>query len=258
MEDELHLQRLRYYGRLVREGPDALWALLVGEQQWFGQLRGDFAWLYANVQSQVFRPDPCAQAGTQFWTDLIRNHDKSWKGLLRKAFKYATLQLSIRAEVAVFHQDFLQVVGEHHSSLVPPTPPDIHDEALFVCLPCGAAFPSRNPWATQTFRAHGRRAPARFLADTATCDHCFHAFLNPYRLYLHLRHSKACFDSLRNRGVFADALPGRGSEAWNQDLQQFTLCPYLIAEGPHGNRLRYQLCQHLHRMRPTCSFWKPH
>eukprot|EP00438_Fugacium_kawagutii_P029532 Skav228087 [mRNA] locus=scaffold913:403566:406172:+ [translate_table: standard] len=229
--DLIRLERLRYFGRLIRQGPNALWALIVGEQKWFSQIQPDFAWLWKNVQSKVFRPDPCSDEGVHYWTHLIQTQDRTWKGLLKKAAKHALIQLCTKSEVCDFHADFLRVLEAHDPRLTPRQ--DLADlsQDLHVCLLCRRAFATKTAWATHNFRAHGRRAPARYLADTSTCEHCMHSFLSPHRLYLHLRHSEECFAALRLRGVSVAPLPGRGSRIW-RTTPQFTLCPYLIAEGP--------------------------
>lgn len=226
---ELRLQRLRYYGRLIKEGPPALWALLAGEKKWLSQLPEDMAWLFRNIQSAKVRPDPSKPEGQHYWDDLIKNHAHAWKGLLKKAHKHAMLQLCIASEVDVFHQDFMTELENYHGSLTPEIPMAT-ETALHVCLPCRLSFTTKAGWATRSFRKHQRRAPARYLADTVTCDHCFHSFLNPHRLYLHLRYSQDCFQALRGRGHYVAPLPGRGSRQWNQS-QQFSQCPYLRAEG---------------------------
>eukprot|EP00438_Fugacium_kawagutii_P023838 Skav212423 [mRNA] locus=scaffold202:148776:151259:+ [translate_table: standard] len=231
LRDELRLQRLRYYARLVREGPDALWALLVGEASWLGQIPDDFTWLYTNVQSKTFRPAPDSPTGQKYWDELIRTQFGTWQGLLKKARQHALIQLCKDAEVAVFHEHFLQVLQDHFPELQPVSITSDEKPGFYVCLPCQQVFQTKTGWATHTFRKHGRRATARYLADTTTCDHCFHSFLNEHRLYLHLRYSTACHDALRARGVAVEPLPGRGSRTW-QLQQQYTQCPYLHAEGP--------------------------
>eukprot|EP00438_Fugacium_kawagutii_P002074 Skav230758 [mRNA] locus=scaffold4515:66690:68417:+ [translate_table: standard] len=131
----------------------------------------------------------------------------------------------------VFRQHFLQVLQEAHPTLQPASM-DVDSQAgLHVCLPCKQVFATRTAWATHTFHKHGRRAPARYLADTVTCEHCFHTYLNPHRLYLHLRHSVECYRALRLRGIAVEPLPGRGSRTW-QAQPQFSQCPYLVAAGP--------------------------
>eukprot|EP00438_Fugacium_kawagutii_P026052 Skav224814 [mRNA] locus=scaffold21:91531:97434:- [translate_table: standard] len=230
--EQLRLLRLGYYGRLFLEGPRPLWALLANEGIWLAQIKPDFEWLYRNCQSLVFRPDPLSDEGFDYWHDLIRTRTSSWKGLLRKAQAHARLQLCVHSEVDVFHRDFALTLRNHDPSLQPtPCQEVVAEDHVFPCIPCGRSFATKQGWAIHCFRAHGRRAPARYLVDQETCACCLRTYLNPSRLYLHLRTSRPCFDFLRARGVHADPLPGRGSRAWNNE-EQFTFLPPQQAAGP--------------------------
>eukprot|EP00438_Fugacium_kawagutii_P031296 Skav201234 [mRNA] locus=scaffold4162:233341:238470:+ [translate_table: standard] len=232
--DQLRVQRLSYYGRLVVDGPPVLWALLANDQKWLRMIPEDLDWLYSNAQSAVFRPSPAVPDGFLFWHTMMRDKVRCWKGLLRKAQAHARLQLCIQSEVDTFHRDFARELEAHHPSLVPtPLLEIVEDATLFPCIPCGRVFDTKQGWAIHAFKAHGRKAPARYLADQQTCAHCMKAFLNPSRLYLHLRNSKDCFNALRGRGVFVEPLPGRGSRDWNCS-EQFTFLPPQQAAGPHG------------------------
>ena len=229
--DQIRLQKVGYYGRLLRNGTDPHWALLAAEGQWIATIKDDLAWFHSNTQSQVFRPVPTDPEGHGYWAQLIREHHGTWKGLLKKAHKHLLLQQDVRHGRAGFYaylrNRFIEADFLTESDFTTrEEPPGLH-----ICMPCGATFQSRTAWATHSFRAHSRRARERYVVDQETCGHCHHVFLNPYRLYLHLRNSPCCFSALRTRGIFVDPLPSRGSAIWNMQ-EQYTQCPYLTAEGP--------------------------
>ena len=231
LQDQIRLQKVGYYGRLLRHGTDPHWALLAAEGQWIATIKDDLAWFHSNTQSQVFRPIPTDPEGHQFWEQLINMHHGTWKGLLKKAQKHLLLQQDVRHGRNGFYAHLRQRLRE--ADFLPESDHGVRTDppGLHVCMPCGVTFQTRTAWATHSFRAHSRRARERYLVDQETCGHCHHVFLNPFRLYLHLRTSTQCFNALRTRGVYVDPLPGRGSTAWNME-KQYTQCPYLTAEGP--------------------------
>lgn len=230
--EQIRLLRLGHYSRLTIEGPPFLWALLANERCWLDQLAPDFVWLWANSQSLKFRPDPNTKDGSEFWHSLIRTNPRSWKGLLKKAYCHARIQLSIRSEVDAFHRDIASELRSFDPSLQPcPVYELVEEETVFPCIPCGRCFATKQGWAIHTFRVHGRKAPARYLVDQPTCACCLRTFLNPSRLYLHLRHSADCFHHLRGLGISVDPLPGRGSASWRND-PQFIFLPPQQAVGP--------------------------
>ena len=58
LEPALHIRtcRLSYFGRLLRHGPEALWALLATDRHWYDQITQDMHWYTENCQSTIFRP----------------------------------------------------------------------------------------------------------------------------------------------------------------------------------------------------------
>ena len=96
---------------------------------------------------------------------------------------------------------------------------------MCACLAKRAFAPRLAGLLTHSFRLHQRRAPARYLVDQNQCGACLHTYLNPYRLYLHLRTSHSCFQFLRHWKLCLVEVVKPGDE-------QFSLCPYLLAEGP--------------------------
>ena len=155
----------------------------------------------------------------------------TWKGLLKKLASHVRAQLDIQLTRQLAYEDlftFMEGTGLlPDESSYPQRPKD----GLYVCLPCQRSFRTKAGWATHSFRLHQRRAPARYLVDHNQCGACLHTYLNPYRLYLHLRTSQPCFQFLRQSGLALEPLPGCGSRIW-QSEEQFSLCPFLRAEGP--------------------------
>ena len=233
LDDQVRVNRLGYYGRLLKSGPDELWALLANEGCWISFIRDDLKWLWANTQSQTFRPDPTTEEGHAFWCDIMCTRCNTWKGLLKKLSKHARAQIDIQLTRQFAYEDLYAFLRE--ADMVPDDPalPEMTEATLHVCLPCQKCFRTKAGWATHSFRLHQRRAPARYLVDTNQCGACLHTFHNPYRLYLHLRTSQFCFKFLRQSGLALEPLPSRGSKIW-QSEEQYSLCPFLLAEGPTG------------------------
>ena len=234
LEPKLHIRicRLGYFGRLMRHGPDALWALLATDRTWYDQIPEDMTWYTENCQSRTFRPPFQHPDGPDYWRNLLLDRPQCWKGLLKKATAHALLQAEIHAKADIFERRLVKLMTAHHADLAPqPEQLQTTPEEAFVCMPCGRIFSSKVGWAIHTFRVHGRLAAARYLADQTACDCCHHTFLNEHRLYLHLRYSKRCFDHLRARGICQPPIPGRGSKIWHSQTQ-FTQCPYLHGMGP--------------------------
>ena len=234
LEPRVHIRicRLGYFARLMRHGPDALWALLATDQTWYKQIPEDMVWYTDNCQSRTFRPPFRHPTGPEYWHNLLLDKPECRKGLLKKASAHALLQAEIRAKADIFERRLVQELVAISPDMAPQAkwlPPT--DTELYVCIPCSRTFPTKVGWAIHTFRAHGRLAAARYLADQTACDCCHHTFLNEHRLYLHLRYSRKCFDQLRARGVCQPPAPGRGSKIWHTQTQ-YTQCPYLHGMGP--------------------------
>ena len=229
LEAQIRLQRVSFYGRVVQQGTDPHWALLAAEGQWLKLLKDDLQWFYGYIRSQIYRPPPQTHP---FWHEMLVHHPGTWKGFLKKAQKHVVLQQQIDANRSQLYRAFFDRLAELEwlpsTQRIPTETQDTH----YICLPCKKTFATKTAWATHSFRSHGICARERFVVDQEVCGHCHHLFLNPFRLYLHLRHSTACFDALRQRGIFSDPLPSRGSTIWNSQ-EQFTQCPYLLADGPH-------------------------
>eukprot|EP00438_Fugacium_kawagutii_P035699 Skav234658 [mRNA] locus=scaffold1131:216616:224286:- [translate_table: standard] len=226
----LDIERLIYYRSLVTHGPDVLWALIGVETTWLQSVNNALHWLWQQVGPFPERPQPSNDP--EFWIHLARHRPGLWRGLIQKTFAKSILQLSIQAEVKVWHgvfADFLDEVG------VPlPTSSQQTETATLAqhaCLQCRKLFRTRAGWAVHCFRVHGRRATYRYQADGTTCDVCGKLFLNHVRLGDHLRNNPACLEELRNRGLTCPPLPGRNSRAWRRS-QPWDQCPYLFSEGP--------------------------
>ena len=231
LDEQVRVNRLGYYGRLLKTGPDELWALLANEGRWISFIRADLQWLWANTQSQTFRPDPTTEDGHSYWKEIMCTRNNTWKGLLKKLSKHARAQIDIQLTRQLAYEDLHTFMKEHALMPDDPAPAEQVPPGTYVCLPCQKSFRTKAGWATHSFRLHQRRAPARYLVDQNQCGACLHTYLNPYRLYLHLRTSQSCFQYLRQAGLALEPLPGQGSKAWQSD-EQFSLCPFLLAEGP--------------------------
>ena len=232
--DLLRYARLRYYGSVLRNGPDALWGLIGAEKLWLQAVRKDIVWLHEQTPRKHPRPHP--EDDPNFWDDIALNHPGQWKGLLKKARQRRILQCIRTTYVATWHERALQDLADQGiriplapistSTAKPPS-----RASSFPCLKCKMAFATKAAWAVHCFRKHGRHASVRYLADGRTCDICGKLYLSTFRLNQHLRYSDQCAKQLAARGVYNAPLPSIGSRIWQQE-ELDDRCPWLYTEGP--------------------------
>eukprot|EP00438_Fugacium_kawagutii_P033595 Skav205245 [mRNA] locus=scaffold1794:421388:429761:- [translate_table: standard] len=179
--DLLQIERLIYFRSLALHGPDVLWSLSGIEATWKTSLFEALDWLWNQLAPFPDRPRP--QEDPDYWTHLAVSQPGPWSGLLKQAFAKAVLQLSIQAEVKIWHGVFADFLIDAGVPL-PDTTTDLETAtvATHACLRCRKLFRTRSGWAVHCFRVHGRRAAYRYQADGATCDACVKLFRNHVRL----------------------------------------------------------------------------
>ena len=158
LEDEIRSLRLGYYGRLVRHGPDALWALLATDQSWLSLIPADIDWLSKNSQSMVPRVPPRLPGGAEYWNDIAATQPKLWVGLIKKAKAHRLLQIQSQADVQFFPQWDFELFGAigSGSSFQPGRglrPRSGDTTVLLHSLPCWLYYPygMGGPYLPQTW-----------------------------------------------------------------------------------------------------------
>ena len=62
--DLLHQERLRHFGLVLQRHNDFYWALVANEGTWLQEVRGSFAWLFAQIETLTKPPRPLRDAGS--------------------------------------------------------------------------------------------------------------------------------------------------------------------------------------------------
>ena len=189
----LQLARLRYLKRLTQSCPDALWNLLMADQEsqgsWLQACHEAFDW-FRQHYDVPFAP---LDNDLQTWMTLI-SLDSSWKGRLRRA-AYSCLQYhAATAEYQVFCIRFgsrFEAVG----GVLPISSQPQQDK--WQCDLCDRCFPTRRGLAAHAARSHGYKRIERYFAAGPTCDACGKHYHARARLLAHLYDCPDCLETLR-------------------------------------------------------------
>ena len=182
----LHLERLRYAVRLVRHGPEQLWALIRQDQSYCELMRGSFEWLYHRIRATCGLPSPASDWDS--WQRLLCTRPGLFKGWVKRAASLQHLDDCATAKHAEFHQLLMAHVEPEQARCGEPRLEDCSE----ACIPCRRAFPNLLSWASHAARVHGYRAPGTRLARGRVCRGCGRTYATQHRLKRHLDHSDSC------------------------------------------------------------------
>ena len=183
--DSLAVERLRFLGQLLRNGPDEAWALLQHCPDSITGFAEALRWLSVAVCNTSHLP-PLEENRAE-WLNFACCHVKRWKGLLRRGLAWhqgfrrsrAAFQTFCRATWAPVPQPTLQL-----------------DDQVHACLLCKKAFSCSQSWASHAALQHGYRTKATRLSVGRRCRACGTEFSCPRRLRQHLGLSAQCLQSL--------------------------------------------------------------
>ena len=193
-QDRLHVARLRYFARLLKQCPDALWhfiwhtqnipsswsALLIDSFRWFCQFYGP-AWKLT------------AECPIGDWLLAVQT-DQAWKGRLKTALSRCQQYRQSQAEHLVWQKAF----DKDFYALTQTQPPSQEPTTMqWECDLCAKAFSSKRGLATHCQRVHGYRRLVRFFASGDTCPACCKLHHSRMRLCQHLTHSESCMQQLQ-------------------------------------------------------------
>lgn len=168
------MERLRYFGRLVRHGPLFLKAALDEDKHWLLALYDDLRWLMEIDDKAKHFPDP----GHDFapW----RNHARlggPWRSLMRRARLWATRPRDANDDA--------------------PAPLDA-EQTAFSCYDCGRDFRTRSALCVHAAQIHDYVAPAATAAFGTTCVACLRDYRTRTRVLAHLRTApRRCLDAIQ-------------------------------------------------------------
>ncbi|CAE7456239.1 unnamed protein product [Symbiodinium sp. CCMP2456] len=181
----LHLERLRFLGRLLRTGPAEAWAVLQNSPEALQALHEACAWLYAAVHGTCALGAPLEDWDR--WVELVLGRPKAWKGLLRRAETWHIIARGCRVCWSGFVRSTWATRPQ--AACAPGT-------LEHGCLLCKRAFSSFHSWASHASLKHGYRTKHFRLAKGLRCRACGSLFPCTRKLRTHLGLSRACLQAL--------------------------------------------------------------
>ena len=156
--------KLRYFGRLVSSVQPAIFAMLAGDQCWIPSLiRALASFKHVCVSQLRDMPDPSVDFGA--WVKLASAWPRQWSSLVRT---------------------FLKKAAAAAKSQPPPAAVKPVDDAEWLCLDCGAYFPSLSKLGQHRAAKHGVRREAWQRLPSAICPFCGVNFFNRERCIRHV------------------------------------------------------------------------
>ena len=180
--------RLRFVAQLVRNGPDASWAVLSWYTPFQRSLESACRWLLQAVSGTSSLGDPSSDWGS--WRSLILDRPGQWKGLLKRAEAWHS---EVDKMLALFDSSARRLWSPCEPS------PSVVGLAgcLHACLVCGLAFRTQQAWGAHAHRAHGYLSPAHLCASGRRCPACGLTLASTTRLRKHFKTSAVCLLTFR-------------------------------------------------------------
>ena len=192
----LHVERLRYALRLVRNGPEQLWALLRQDAGYCSLMQESFEWLFCRVKETC--PLPCPLSNWEEWVQLLCQRPGLFKGWVKRAEALQHLATCAIAKHIELYQLLTSIVAPARDEAAVPQ----LETCTEACVACRRAFPTLLSWASHAARVHGYRTIATRVAAGRTCRGCGRTYATQHRLKRHLDNSDVC---IRRWGAFCPA-----------------------------------------------------
>eukprot|EP00438_Fugacium_kawagutii_P022544 Skav206054 [mRNA] locus=scaffold587:310380:319699:- [translate_table: standard] len=227
--DFLHAARLRYFARLVRVCPAALWTWLLSvqssSQSWISSLRQSFAWLH---RFYPFGVPVAVEAPIHEWCAYVAL-DTAWKGRIRTTLQACVGFRASQANAKVWNQQFDDTIVAYGGQLCTPPPPP--ENLPWQCDLCSQYFRSKAALAMHSAKVHGYRNITHFFATDGWCSACCRDFVTRRRMRQHLMAAPHCLPTLQ-----ACCAPLPNAEVEELDMQDLAEADRLRAEGWHATK----------------------
>ena len=178
------IERLRFFGRLVRSASPFLKALLAGPaaERWRAALSADLALLHASLPEQLGYLGPPVLPAIQ-WQKLVATQPKAWLGLLRTFLK----QVVSDAGLALRVRRALRPGSSDETMAAPALEVEGH-----FCYECAANFATFQQLRLHQHRVHQLRRPARDFVIDGRCPACSGQYHTRLRAMHHLEVAIGC------------------------------------------------------------------
>ena len=203
----LRLQRLLWYGSMLRRSCPTFWAPLAYEQWWLQRIAEDMDWFYSQLVGYTWLPDP--RVDLEAWHLLATQQPSRWKKLLKRARLHALWQHTVHYNVDRYHRKAFDLLIQAGASL--PSTVQEEVERAHYCFICQRTFATHRSWAVHSFKLHQRINKWRRLQSGAVCLACGKRFPSEARLIRHLQSVRACANTVASQRIWAPQRPAFGS-----------------------------------------------
>ena len=224
----LRLQRLLWYGSMLRRSCPTFWALLAYEQWWLQRIAEDMDWFYSQLVGYTWLPDP--RVDLEAWHLLATQQPSRWKKLLKRARLHALWQHTVHYNVDRYHRKAFDLLIQAGASL--PSTVQEEVERAHYCFICQRTFATHRSWAVHSFKLHQRINKWRRLQSGEVCLACGKRFPSEARLIRHLQSVRACANTVASQRIWAPQRPAFGSTQVTTQERSLLLSTWEHTETP--------------------------
>ena len=187
--DQIHVNRLRYSRKIIKNAPQVLWMLLHdthAENSWSTHLRNSVQWL------KMHGPPDCRTWPEDF-AGIITSIavDDKFHAKVTKA-KNSCLQYRRQNAISqIQHADFAITLERLGIQIEDP----ILKKSNWECLTCGAVFETRRGLAIHAKQIHGYKKKAKYWVLSDECFACGKKYWTRTRAMIHVQNVPSCFAS---------------------------------------------------------------
>ena len=192
----LHLQRLRLFVHLVREGDIFIYSAIIHNHQvapdssWLHCLWNSVTWMTDQISALQLPPEINRLDTIEGW-NAMKAHAVSFKKLISQAHKAHMWRLRLQVELQwanAEHETMLRGMGWQGPA--PEAADAPAPDAQWTCTECDKSFSSSAALATHEQRKHHARIALRQWAVDSICRHCCKQFHTRVRLLQHWHHGQ--------------------------------------------------------------------
>ena len=196
----LSMARLRYFRRLILQGPAETWSLLKTELAWKGSwlemIHEDLRWMKKLLPEELPEEDP--EKGAEIWSTHICAK-KRWKKTVARAAEMSKMYRRNDQQVEDWQESFWKRMEQAGLRRVHEEK-DKEISKNWACDVCGQRFHTLQQVAAHQFDKHRIRNDARRYARTTHCEVCLMEYHSRTRLVRHLAYTATgCYDQMVQR-----------------------------------------------------------